>query len=85
MLRSENVSDDGVVENARDSLARVGRVGRVRIAALALFLSRASFLTGHGVGRVDGFVCASVVCASLCVEASERATGKGIDVSLRVV
>ena len=31
MLRSENVSDDGVVENARDSLARVGRVGRVRI------------------------------------------------------
>ena len=61
MLRSQNVRDDDVVEKAGDGLARVSRVGRVRIAALALFLSRASFLTGLAEG---------VVCASLCVFSS---------------
>jgi hypothetical protein len=50
MLRSQNVRDDDVVEKAGDGLARVSRVGRVRIAALALFLSRASILTGHRDG-----------------------------------
>ena len=64
ILRSENVSDDEVVGKAGDGLARVSRVARVRIAALALFLSRASFLTGHCVGREDGFV--SVLCARRC-------------------
>ena len=58
------------LEKAGDGFARVSRVGRVSIAALALLLSRASFLTGHCVGRVDGFVSAS--CASLCLEASEN-------------
>ena len=70
MIRSENVSDDQVVGEAGEGFARVSRVGCVSIAALALFLTRASFLTGHRVGRVDGFVCAS--CASLCLEASEN-------------
>ena len=63
-IRSENVRDDDVVEEAGDGLAPVCRVSRVRIAALALFLSRASFLTGHRVVRVDGFVCVS--CARRC-------------------
>jgi hypothetical protein len=43
ILGSQNVSDDDVVEKAGDDLARV------RIAALTLLLSRASFLTGHRV------------------------------------
>jgi len=63
-LRSKNVSDDEVVGEAGES---VSRVGRVIIAALALLLTRASFLTAHRVGRVDGFVsasCASLLCAS---------------------
>ena len=63
-LRSENVRGDEVVGEAGDYLARVSRVSRrVSIAALALFLSRASFLTGHRVGRV----CVSCArrCASL--------------------
>jgi hypothetical protein len=67
ILRSENVSDDQVVGEAGES---VSRVGRVSIAAPAHFLTRASFLTGHRVARVDGFVFAS--CASLCLEASEN-------------
>ena len=71
MIRSENVSDDQVVGEADDGLARVSRVGRVSLAALALLLPRASFLTGHRVGCVDGFVSAS--CASLlCLEASQK-------------
>ena len=70
VLRSENVRDDQVVGEAGEGFARVSRVGRVSIAALLLFLSRASFLTGHRVGRVGGFVSAS--CASLCLEASEN-------------
>ena len=65
ILRSENVSHDQVVREAGEGLARVSPT-----AALALFLSRASFLTGHRVGGVDGFVSAS--CASLCLEASEN-------------
>ena len=69
MLRSEDVLDDEVVGKARDGFARVGRVGRVSIAALPLFLSRASFLAGH---RVGGCFCVRVVCASLCVVASEN-------------
>jgi hypothetical protein len=67
ILRSEDVSDDQVVGEAGEGFARVGRVS---IAALAFFLTRASFLTGHCVGTVDGFVSAS--CASLCLEASEN-------------
>jgi hypothetical protein len=62
MIRSENVSDDQVVGEAEEGLARVSRVGRVSLAALALLLPRASFLTGHCAGRVDGFVSPS--CAS---------------------
>ena len=65
ILRSENVSHDQVVREAGEGLARVSIA-----AALALFLSRASFLTGHRFGGVDGFVSAS--CASLCLEASEN-------------
>ena len=49
ILRSENVSDDQVVGEAGEGVARVSIA-----AALALSLSRASFLTGHAVGRVDG-------------------------------
>ena len=45
-----------MVGEAGEGLARDSRVGRVSIAALALFLTRASFLTAHRVGRVDGFV-----------------------------
>ena len=68
MLISENVSDDDVVEKAGDGLARVSRVGRVSIAALPLFLSRASFLTGHRVGRVDGLcACRVRVVVRRCV------------------
>ena len=56
MARSENVSDDDVVEKARDGLASV------RIAALTLLLSRASFLTGHRVEKQARRVsCAPVV------------------------
>ena len=69
MLRSEDVLDDEVVGKARDGFARVGRVGRISIAALPLFLSRASFLAGH---RVGGCFCVRVVSASLCVVASEN-------------
>jgi hypothetical protein len=53
ILSSEDVLDDEVVEKAKDGLAR-GSIA----AALALFLSRASFFTGHCVGRVEGVVCA---------------------------
>ena len=67
MLRSENVSDHEVVGEARDGLARVSRVS---IVALALFLSRASFLTLHRVGRVDIFVCVS--CARRCASRLPR-------------
>jgi hypothetical protein len=64
ILRSENVSGDEVVGEPVEGLAR-GSIA----AALAPFLSRASFFTGHRVGRVDGFVSAS--CATLCQEASQ--------------
>jgi hypothetical protein len=67
MLSSENVSDDDVVEKAGDGLARVRRDS---IAALALSLVRAIFHTKRRVGRHRG---PGVVCASLCVVASERA------------
>jgi hypothetical protein len=61
------VSHNEVVGEAGES---VSRVGRISIAATAFFLTRASFLTGHRVGLVDGFVSASR--ASLCLEASEN-------------
>ena len=67
ILRSENVSHNEVVGEAGES---VSRVGRISIAAPAFFLTRASFLTGHRVGLVGGFVSASR--ASLCLEASEN-------------
>jgi len=71
MLISENVSDDEVVEKAGDGLARVSRVGRVSIAALPLFLSRASFLNGHRVGRVDGLcACRVRVVVRRCTSTS---------------
>ena len=63
ILRSQNVLDDEVVGKAGDGLARHCRVGRVSIAALAFsFLSRASFLTGHRVGKVEGVACVSCAC-----------------------
>ena len=63
MVRSENVRDYDVVEKAGDGLARVDIA-----AALFLFLSRASFFTGHRVGRQTWMVpCARVV---VCVVAS---------------
>jgi hypothetical protein len=65
------VRDDDVVEKTGDGLARVSRVGHVRIAALAP-LSRSTFLTGHRVGVCAGFVCVSCARASLCLEASEK-------------
>jgi hypothetical protein len=74
MLRSENVRDDDVVEKAGDGLTRVGRVSRVSIAALALFLSRASFLTGHRVGEWTVWV--RVVCATLCAVVRRGFRGK---------
>ena len=58
MLRSENVSDDDVVEKPGDGLTLV-----TLAAPLALFLSRASFLTAHRVGRQTWMV--GVVCVSL--------------------
>ena len=64
ILRSKNVSGDEVVGEAGDGLARV-RIA----AALALFLSRASFFTGHRVGTQTWMVSG----ARRCVEASERA------------
>ena len=67
ILRSENVSHNEVVGEAGES---VSHVGRISIAAPAFFLTRASFLTGHRVGLVGGFVSASR--ASLCLEASEN-------------
>ena len=63
MIRSENVSDDQVVGEAEEGFARVRRVGRVSIAELVPFLTRARFLTGHCVETVGGFVSAS--CESL--------------------
>ena len=67
--RSEDVRDDVVVEKTGDGLARVGIA-----AALALCLSRASFLTGNRFGRVEGVVCASCArgCASLFVRRGFR-------------
>ena len=65
ILSSEDVLDDEVVEKAKDGLAR-GSIA----AALALFLSRASFLTLHRVGRVDIFVCVS--CARRCASRLPR-------------
>jgi hypothetical protein len=67
MLISENVSDDDVVEKAGDGLARVSRVGRVSIAALPLFLSRASFPFLPDIALEEWMVCVRVVvrrCAS---------------------
>jgi hypothetical protein len=64
------VSGDEVVGEAGDGLARV-RIA----AALALFLSRASFFTGHRVGK-SGWVRLRVVCASLWLEV-ERYTFRG--------
>ena len=55
MLRSENVLDDEVVGEAGEFLAR-GSIA----AALALFLSRACFFTGHRVERQTWMVsCAA--------------------------
>ena len=79
MLISENVRDDDVVEKAGDGLARVSRVGRVSIAALPLFLSRASFPFLPDIALEEWMVCVRVVCVSLCVvvcldvEASQKA------------
>ncbi len=72
MLISENVSDDDVVEKAGDGLARVSRVGRVSIAALPLFLSRASFPFLPDIALEEWMVCVRVVCVSLCVVVPRR-------------
>ncbi len=72
MLRSEDVRDDDVVEKAGDGLARVSRVGRVSIAALALFLSRASFPFLPDIAFAEWIVCVRVVCVSLCVVVPRR-------------
>ncbi len=61
MLRSENVSDDDVVEKAGDAIVR-------NSIALALSLTRASFQTERRVGRHRGGCRVRVVV----VEASER-------------
>ena len=55
IIRSENVSDDDVVEKAGDGLARVS------IAAFALSLARASFHTERRGGRHRGGWRVSVV------------------------
>ena len=63
MLISEDVRDDDVVEKAGDGLARVSRVGRVSIAALPLFLSRASFPFLPDIALEERMVlCASCAC-----------------------
>ena len=72
MIRSENVSDDDFVEKAGDGLARVSRVGRVSIAALPLFLSRASFPFLPDIALEEWMVCVRVVCVSLCVVVPRR-------------
>ena len=67
-LRSENVSDDDVVEKAGGGLARVRRVS---VEALALRLC--ARVSTPSVGLED--IAEGVVCATLCVEASEKALG----------
>ena len=68
MLSSENVSDDDVVEKAGGGLARVRRVS---VEALALRLC--ARVSTPSVGLED--IAEGVVCATLCVEASEKALG----------
>jgi endoglucanase Acf2 len=67
-LTSENVSDDDVVEKAGGGLARVRRVS---VEALALRLC--ARVSTPSVGLED--IAEGVVCATLCVEASEKALG----------
>ena len=67
-LRSENVSDDDVVEKAGCGLARVRRVS---VEARALRLC--ARVSTPSVGLED--IAEGVVCATLCVEASEKALG----------
>jgi hypothetical protein len=67
LLRSENVRDDEVVGKAGDGLAGDSiALALFAIALFALLLPRASFLTGHCVGRGDG-LCACGVRVVACV------------------
>ena len=60
MLRSENVRDHEVVGEAGEGLARVSRVGRVSIAALASF-SFARELCYRSLRWKSGWFCVRVV------------------------
>jgi hypothetical protein len=71
ILRSKNVRDHDVVEKARDGVLRVGK---------ARGSSGESGITdrgSHGGMRDVGGHVKGVVCARLCVEASERADNDG--------
>ena len=75
MVRSENVRDHEMVGKAGDGLARVGIA-----AALLLLLSRASFFTGHRVGRQTW----RVSCARRCARRGFLVATLGLTFSLDV-
>ena len=66
MLRSENVRDDEVVGEAGDGFLRVGK------ARGSSGGSETADRGSHGGMRDVGGHVEGVVCASLCVEASEK-------------